>query len=799
MYYPAHIRTNPAMEKVQHSVGEHCRGSAENAVSKAAPEIANVVRLAALLHDMGKYTAQFKEYIEKAADGIDVRRGSVNHTFAGVRFAMEQWHTSSEQSFENMTAELIAFAIGSHHGQFDFINPKGENGYSHRTEKEGISYSEAKEQFLNQCVDEAELNRLFSLAVDEVTAIFKCCEDIAFSSDELFFYMSLFARRVLSLVIDGDRTDTISFMHGLKTNCSRDIKTLWSREFDHLERVIGAMSNDGSEINRVRKIISDQCCNSTQSAGVFRLSVPTGGGKTLTSLRYAVTAAKKHGKKRIFFVIPLLTVLEQNAKVIRDSIEDDGIVLEHHSNIINEASSDDNSELREHDLLTDTWDSPIVVTTMVQLLNTLFSGKTSAIRRMNSLADSVLIIDEVQNVPIKLLSLFNLAVSFLSETCNANVILCSATQPCLEKVKHAVRYSKAADLVTLTPIMQNVFRRTKIIDRRLKGGYTAEQLADFSIACMEDEGNALIICNTKAQARQIYDFVRDKKVKAFHLSTSMCTAHRRATLEEIDGCLKGKERFVCVSTQLVEAGVDISFGCVIRLSAGLDNVVQAAGRCNRNGEYGKIQPVYIVDSRDENLKYLTEIKKTKDAAESVLLMYERDPENYQNDLLSASAISEYYRRLYTDLREGETECSIEVLGSTLYSMMSDNQLFVGKNRDPIEAYFMMQSLKTAGEEFTVFDDDTRDILVPYGEGVNLIAELASESMKYDFEKKKALLHRAKAYTISLYSYEIQKLNELRGIFGICGGSILVLQSDFYQDDRGFSMEGFFGAGKFLED
>ena len=789
--YPAHIRKDSS-SKIQY-VEEHCQDAAIGAKSKAASEIENAVHLAALLHDLGKYTPQFKAYMEEIASGGNPPRGSVNHTFAGVRFVMEKWHKKAEPSFENLTAELLAYAIGAHHGQFDCINPEGDNGYSYRMEKEGISYSEAKQQFLLQCTRETELDTAFSQAATEVTAIFRRCEGLANSVDEANFYLALFARWLLSVVIDADRTDTAMFMQGKKPNPPLDISKIWKQEFEHIDQAANKMPLD-SAVDYVRREVSEQCCNAAKSSnGIFRLAVPTGGGKTLTSLRYAITMANKYQKKRIFFVIPLLTILEQNADVIRETIKNPEIILEHHSNLVREEQNGEDSDERE--ALLETWDSPIVITTLVQLLNTLFSGKTSCIRRMNALADSVIIIDEVQSVPRKLLSLFNLALNFLSQVCGANIVLCSATQPCLEVVDHPVKYAPTADLVKLTPEMQSVFRRTEIIDKRRANGYTSQELSDFAIACMESEGEALLICNTKAQARGIFTLANRSGAKTFHLSTSMCMAHRRQTLEQIQDCLKRKERFVCISTQLVEAGVDFSFGCVIRISAGLDNVVQAAGRCNRNAESKEARPVYIVNAQDENLNFLPEIKMSQQAAESVLLQYGKSPQGFQNDLSSELAISAYYRRLYTDLPKNSLDYYSKRYGQTLYSMLSNNNGFA-KNCPSRSQYVMKQAFKTAGNEFTVFEDNTQDVLVPYGDGKDLVAELAGNKSLHDLWQKKHLLQKAKPYSISLYEFEMKKLRELGGIYSICDDSILVLQSEFYSQEQGFFING--GLETFLE-
>lgn len=183
-----------------------------------------------------------------------------------------------------------------------------------------------------------------------------------------------------------------------------------------------------SPIDRARRAISDQCRQAAQQpGGVFRLNVPTGGGKTLSSLRFALAHARRHRKQRIIFTSPLLSILEQNAAVIRAYIQDDSLILEHHSNLVRTA--EDGQKLDERELLTETWESPIILTTLVQLLNTLFSGKTTAIRRFHSLCGSVIVIDEVQTVPSKMLSLFSLAVNFLAEICGATVVLCPPPSP----------------------------------------------------------------------------------------------------------------------------------------------------------------------------------------------------------------------------------------------------------------------------------------------------------------------------------------------------------------------------------
>ena len=467
---------------------------------------------------------------------------NVNHTFAGVRYVMKR---RGSGYFKLLTAELIAFAAGAHHGLFDGVSPVGDNGFLYRAKKEGIGYDEAETQFLSRCASQQELDELFEKAAKELESIFYELDALATNHLEITFYMSLFSRLALSYVIDADRANTRGFMLGQPDEPPRDMKAdmkpLWKRLLEQIETYNKSLAGGDSPINSVRREISERCREfalDSSDRGVFRLSVPTGGGKTLTSLRYAITAAHKHEKRRIFFVIPLLSVLEQNAAAIRKAVDDDSVILEHHSNVVREkAEAGGHYQQDAQALLMESWDSPIIITTLVQLLDSLFAGKTSRIRRMSALADSVIVIDEVQSVPRKMLSLFNMAVNFLAYFCNCQIILCSATQPCLEAADHAVKYSENADMVKISPEMQAVFKRTVIVDKRSKYGFSSDELADFAAICLQNHGATLLICNKKSQAREYFALLKSRGVKAFHLSTAMCMQHRRDTLAEIQSLL----------------------------------------------------------------------------------------------------------------------------------------------------------------------------------------------------------------------------------------------------------------------
>lgn len=783
MPYPAHIRENGTVQ----SVAEHCKNTARIAAKCMPSLLTHTAYLAGLLHDMGKYTDLFSDYIRKAANGEPVRRGSVNHTFAGVRFAMERWHGSGMTQQGQLTCELIACAVGSHHGLFDCIDPDGKDGYAHRRNKKEIQYDQARENFLAQCADCAELDRLFSEAESEIRTLIPICTGMKPSREELLFLFSMLERMLLSALIHADRSDTAAFMSDKPSPAPCDQTALFACALERMEARVLALPVR-RPIDNARRDISNACRQAAQrGSGIFRLNVPTGGGKTLSSLRYALAAAAEQGKRRILFATPLLSILEQNAAVIRDYIGDDSLILEHHSNIVREADSDD--ELDPRALLAESWDAPVVITTLVQLLNTLFSSKSSCVRRMQALIDSVIVIDEVQSVPRSMLSAFNLALNFLSGVCGAAVVLCSATPPYLEGAKHPVIYQQPPDLAVLEPALRTHFRRTEIIDLRRKEGYAAQELAQMAAEQAQQRGSALVVCNKKSQAAQVFAALRPESgAQAFHLSTSMCMAHRRDTLRQIECCLQEGRPVICVSTQLIEAGVDLSFGCVFRLSAGLDNIVQAAGRCNRSGESEQLCPVYIVNYRGENLGRLQEIARAQDAAEAVLNRYAKNPEQYQNDLASDPAIEAFYRQLYCNMPQGAQDYPVPQYGTTLYALLSDNADFTGRSASR-GAYLMSQAFQTAGKQFRVFEDNTQDVLVSYGAGAEVIADLAGERAYRDLFFRKQCLDAAKPYAVSLYNYEIKALQACGGLYSLCEDTVWVLQPGFYSAQTGFCREG----------
>lgn len=788
MEYPAHIRKVDGKKYIQ-TVEEHCHGVAEIAAELLRDiGLEKTAYLAGMVHDLGKLSENFKNYIEKAADGEKVQRGSVNHTFAGVRFLLEKHSDEQLSGFSDIVLEILAYAVGAHHGLFDCVDDNNNNGFTKRIQKEGIDYLNAAQEFLKICCSKQDIEDLLKQSEKECLPVFNEIEKLADNADakiqntQITFYIGFLARLILSAIIEADRSDTSQFMNGYSEKTVKNISEIWINCIKNVEQKLSTMPLD-KPINKTRAQISALCAEAGNlESGIYRLNLPTGAGKTLTSLRYALHHALAHNKKRIIFTMPLLSIIEQNAGIIHDYIGNEELILEHHSNIV---ETDENDELDKRELLVESWDVPIIITTMVQMLNTLFAGKTANIRRMQALCNSIIVIDEVQTVPDKMLSLFNLALNFLAKICNATIILCSATQPCFEKTMYPLDKS-VKDLITLTKEQETVFKRVRL---EYKGEMDCEELADFAAGILEENNSLLLVCNTKNEAAVMFNLLcsKIKDVKAFHISAGMCTAHRKETIKEMQEALENKQQKVlCVSTQVIEAGVDVSFARVIRLLAGMDNIVQATGRENRNREFDGLAPGYIVRLKGEVLKGLSEIEAAKNAAANLLVKYKNSPKIYDNDLMSAKAVNEYYKSLYKNVKSGYHDFYIEAVRDSILNLMSCNGNVDSEKIPEYNKYFMHQALKTAGGLFTVFDESSIDIIVPYDRGKEIIQKIFAVGDK-DYEKLKAILKEAKLYTVSLFKYQKIKLEEQGALIFVPSAGVYILQDGYYDELTGLNL------------
>ncbi len=802
MKYLAHLVIGHDGEKREQSLRDHNRNVAEYcAQALESCGLSAAGRLAGLLHD-GKGTEKFQKYLEQSAawTAFDEgripepeyrrpQRGSVNHTFAGCIYILERYHkTKSEISLENYTSEIIACAIGSHHGLFDLKSLDGRNGFDHRvkeTDREEIQYEEAKHAFENEISSADEIDGLFRKAEEEISRALNHIADslpikpypVKYNNLEV----SMLTRMLTSALMYADRRDTAEFMD---QKDYPDFVPDWNRDVMDFETGYRRIRNERTPINRIRGEIADQCRNfAEEKPGIYRLNVPTGGGKTLSSLRYALYHAKKFGKKRIIYVIPLLSIIDQNAEEIESYLPNER-VLEHHSDVATERMHED--ELEQYDLMRDRWSAPVIITTLVQILDILFSAKTQSVARMRALSNSILIFDEVQSVPIKTLMMFNSALNFLATQCETTILLCSATQPVFENLKEFPLLVSDREMVQLDHSQQSVFARQNY--HLLGNGkeLEPEELLEAALEKERTQNPLMIVCNTKSEALQLYLGLQqraDSDTKVRNLSASMCKEHRKVVLVEVQSILQRiqtgqtSEKLILVTTQLVEAGVNLSFRSVIRILAGNDNLVQAAGRCNRSNEYGA-GDVYLVRIKEERkkLQNLPDILRSQEAMIDTIHRIQPFAPDQQDFIRS------YYKDLFHDAESANLTKYPFCFEGTQQIMA---YLLAGDGVRP-ERYIMNQPFRTVGEAFSVFDDQTYTVVIPYKEGTEIIKKLELLDQAGQ-EAAAQLLKQASGYTIQIFEWQLEKLNTNGMIRTLFDRRIYILDGAAYSDEFGLNV------------
>lgn len=469
--------------------------------------------LIGLLHDLGKYSEDFQCYIHSALgllnpdedDYVDslVLKGKVDHSSAGAQFIWQSLSKRGER--ESFVGQFLSLCVASHHsGLIDCLDPEGSDVFGKRMKKLEEKVHLEEVQF---CADAEILGRVHVLLnspelIAETKNLLSTLKLKEKNKRPLYQQIGLAVRFLFSCLIDADRIDTANFeQKKVAANRPQGDYVPWPILIERLEKTLTEFA-PRHPIDHLRQQISAECKDAAaRPAGIYTLTVPTGGGKTLASLRFALLHAKQRKLDRIIYVIPFTSIIDQNAKVVRDILEpgefpqDKGkVVLEHHSSITPEKQT-----WREK-MLCENWDAPVVYTTMVQLLETLFGSGTRGARRMHQLANAVLIFDEIQTLPIRCVHLFNNAINFLSEQCNSTVVLCTATQPLLHKVavgQGAIRLADRHEIVSDVRQLFADLKRVEIIDQRRPNGWSFSEIADLASSEVERAGSCLAIVNTK--------------------------------------------------------------------------------------------------------------------------------------------------------------------------------------------------------------------------------------------------------------------------------------------------------------
>ncbi|MCD8391223.1 MAG: CRISPR-associated helicase Cas3' [Firmicutes bacterium] len=730
-------------------------------------------RLTGLIHDSGKLSNEFTEYLRR---GNAAERGTVNHSAAGAEYIYNRFYLKAKTRFEQLTAQLITDAVYTHHSRlFDCINTRAQNEFLMKMDAHAeCGYREIMDIFFDEILPESETERLFYSACDEVGVLNEKLEKFK------HFEKGMIQKLLYSALIDADRYDAYCFESGTKFKTA-EIPD-WSDALGNMEEKAGKFTPN-TPINKVRCDISRSCFEAAgRGGGIYRLSVPTGSGKTLSSLRFALNFAHKNNSAHIFYVIPYTTIIDQTAKDVKEICGDD-MVLEHHSGIIVE----DDDKADKYRLLTERWDSPVILTTVVQFMNALYAGKSACARRMRALCNSVIIIDEVQTVPRKMLNLFNEALNFLAEICGSTILLCTATPPALEKLSaHPLRLAQNCDIAPMNDETERAFKRTATVNLCSDRGMTLDEIARLAEEQTQDINSVLVIMNTVSQAQKIYDSISIDCEKIY-LSTKKCGAHRLEIIEYIkkrtaelrENGTAGK-KLIVVSTQLVEAGVDFSFECVIRALTGADSLAQAAGRCNRSGEYGKLCKVFIVNVAGENLSRLEDIRSAKMSTEHILL-------NDKNmDLLSPEAVQSYYADYFKVRKDKLDNMDYIIDGKdTIMDLLSGNRNYTKEYGDKYKAPPLCQAFKTAGEKFRVIDSATYSVVVPYGDGKKYAEDLTGGA---DIYEKFKTVKKCPPFTVNVYEWEFKRLKESGSVYFAEDIGVWIARNESYKEEYGLKTD-----------
>lgn len=571
---------------------------------------AQMGRVAGLLHDLGKYTDEFQRRISG-------EYGRVDHSTWGARIASEHYGS---------IGKLLAYGIAGHHAGLANGRDAGERTALADRLKAQLP------TLIFRWKEELKLPEMNTLSPP---SNFKPVKERG------QFQLAFLARMIFSSLVDADFLDTETFydqLEGRKPRRNADQPSLHDLRAE-LDKHLSTFKAD-SDVNRIRAdILVGVRGKAADHPGLFSLTVPTGGGKTLASLAFALDHAIAHGLRRVIYVIPFTSIVEQNAAVFRSALGPFGerAVLEHHSAFIeakpNRENPDQYQSTQKLRLAMENWDAPIVVTTAVQFFESLFADRPSRCRKLHNIAGSVVILDEAQTMPLKLLRPSVAAIDELALNYRTSVVLCTATQPALrasDEFKGGFQ-----DVRELAPEPQRLYLALKRVNVHHVGPLSDEALTQH----LRDREQVLCIVNNRRHARALYEAIADQS-GARHLTTLMCAKHRSEVLAEIRQRLKSGQPCRLVATSLIEAGVDVDFPMVLRAEAGLDSIAQAAGRCNREGRRPLADSdVLVFAVENEDWAPPPELKQFAQAARSVLRQKPDDP-------LAMDAINSYFRELY---------------------------------------------------------------------------------------------------------------------------------------------------------
>ena len=731
MEYVAHVKQSSSGGggwEPPHPLGQHLLAVAELSAQFASGfNAADWARLAGLWHDLGKYRLRFQRYIRQASGfeaedaHIEGKAGRSPHSTAGALLAVDRFKEYGR---------ILAYLIAGHHAGLDDWHGGLEirlNGQDARDELNESLDQQPPADILHQGEFKPDLK-----AIPGGPAGF-----------------ALWLRMLFSCLVDADFLDTEAYMEPAKA----EQRSTWpdlAELLEHFDRHMAAMLSQApsSTVNRLRADILGQCQRASQEPpGLFSLTVPTGGGKTLSSMAFALEHAARHEKKRIIYVIPYTSIIEQTADIFRGILGD--AVIEHHSN----AEADPAKENHQSRLACENWDAPIVVTTNVQFFESLFAARTSRCRKLHNIVDSVVVLDEAQLLPPEFLQPILDVLNLLTKHYGVTVVLSTATQPALSTREYFDAKQNLRGLENVREIVADpdaLYRALERVKVRLPADWQSP--TDWETLARELGGfeSVLAIVNRRNDARELWKRMPEGTL---HLSALMCGAHRSQVITSIKARLKAGIPTRVISTQLVEAGVDVDFPVVYRALAGLDSIAQAAGRCNREGKLERGEVVVFVAPKPAPPGLL---RKGEDACKSTLHGIEGNP-------LDRPLFARYFERLYhvCDLDEHDIAGLLKVDGKTLAC-----------------------NFRTAAEAFKLIqDEDSALIIVRYRgpDGADDSVDKWLSTLRKDGPQR-WLMRKLQRYTVNIHQRDAAKLLRQGDIEEAMPG-LYVQTSDWLYDER----------------
>jgi len=713
-----------------HDLAEHLTGVAALAACFAKPFGEDWARLAGLWHDLGKYRQRFQNYIRLAsgfeADAhIKGEAGKAPHSTAGALLACEHF---------NREGCVLAYLIAGHHaGLSDW-----HGGLNERLD-DPASRQELVEALAANPPGHILTPGDFKPDMKAVPGLGKG--------------FALWIRMLFSSLVDADFLDTERYMnpdrHALRNQWPtlQELAPLFDRHMADLSAKAAA-----TEVNLLRAAILGQCqAKAMEAPGLFSLTVPTGGGKTLSSMAFALEHAAKHNKQRIIYVIPYTSIIEQTADIFRDIFGE--AIVEHHSN----AESDPGQENSQSRLACENWDAPIVVTTNVQFFESLFAAKTSRCRKLHNIVDSVVVLDEAQLLPPEFLQPILDVLNLLTAHYGVTVVLSTATQPALATRDYFDARQNLRGLDNVREIVSDpddLYRRLERVNVRLPGDWHTPTDWDTLAEELTGHASVLAIVNRRQDARELWQRMPEGTL---HLSALMCGAHRSQVIAAIKARLRDGIPTRVISTQLVEAGVDVDFPVVYRALAGLDSIAQAAGRCNREGKLDKGEVVVFVAPKPAPPGLL---RKGEDACRDVLHTHTGTP-------LDRPLFGYYFERFYH-------ACNLDEQGIADLLKVDGQTLAI--------------NFRTAAERFRLIrDEDSVSVIVLY-RGENSEAEKWIATLRKDGPER-WLMRKLQRYTVNIHRRDADRLLRQGDIEETVPGLCVQISGWLYHPDLGFNPDG----------